>query len=71
VLGQAPAARTGRAKTFDINYIVCPGAPVCSPMIGGIPVWRNVNHYTPALLVHVRNQTWAAIEATGVLRGIP
>ena len=50
------AARAGRAKTFDINHIVCPGAPVCSPMIGGIPVWRNFNHH---------------IEATGVLRGIP
>lgn len=64
------AARAGRAKTFDINRIACPGAPVCSPMIDRIPVWRNFNHYTPELLVHFRNQIWATIVATGVLRGI-
>jgi peptidoglycan/LPS O-acetylase OafA/YrhL len=65
------AARAGRARTFDINRIACPGAPACSPLIDGIPVWRNSNHYTPKILVHFRNQIWAAVAATGVLRGIP
>jgi peptidoglycan/LPS O-acetylase OafA/YrhL len=67
----AAAANPGKVFTFNINRIVCSGASVCSPMIAGIPVWRNFNHYTTQILIHFRNQIWQSIVNSGVLTGLP
>lgn len=67
----AAAAHPGKVFTFNINRIVCPGAPACSAMIDGIPVWRNVNHYTTQILTHFRNQIWQSIVRSGALNGLP
>jgi peptidoglycan/LPS O-acetylase OafA/YrhL len=67
----AAAAQPKKVFTFNINKIVCPDAPACSPMIAGIPVWRNVNHYTTQILIHFRNQIWQAIVKSGALQGLP
>ena len=61
------ARRIPNVFTFDINRIICPGEPVCFPMIGRLPVWRNFNHYTPDVLVHYQEQIWAAIGRSGAL----
>jgi hypothetical protein len=68
---KAAAARSSKVFTFNLNPIACPTAPVCSPMIDGIPVWRNVNHYTTELLTHFRTQIWNAIVRSGALSGLP
>jgi peptidoglycan/LPS O-acetylase OafA/YrhL len=67
----AAAAHPGKVFTFNINRIVCPSTSVCSPMIDGIPVWRNVNHYTTQILTHFRDQIWQSILNTGALNGLP
>jgi peptidoglycan/LPS O-acetylase OafA/YrhL len=66
----AAAADPQNVFTFGINKAACPTAPVCLPIRDGIPVWRNVNHYTPQILIHVRAQVWKAIEASGALKGL-
>jgi peptidoglycan/LPS O-acetylase OafA/YrhL len=55
------ARQIPNVSTFNINPIVCPTAPVCEPMVGRIPVWRNFNHYTPAILLHYKEQIWSLI----------
>jgi hypothetical protein len=40
-------------------------------MIGGIPVWRNFNHYTTQILIHLRDQIWQTIVNSGALSGLP
>ncbi len=67
----AAAANPGKVFTFDINRDVCPSGPTCTAMIDGIPVWRNVNHYTTQILIHLRNQIWQTILRTGALNGLP
>ena len=66
----AATVRFAGVSTIDLNPIVCPGAPVCAPMIGRINVWRNVNHYSTKILVHFRAKIWAALQATGALSGL-
>ncbi|MBV9293467.1 MAG: acyltransferase [Frankiales bacterium] len=67
----AEAARSiANVFTFDINRIVCPTEPICHPMIGPLPVWRNFNHYTPQVLIHYQDQIWATIKQSGALQGL-
>jgi hypothetical protein len=56
--------------TVDINLALCPAAPVCDPLIDGIPVWRDAGHYTPAAISHQRELIWRAIRETGVFDGL-
>jgi peptidoglycan/LPS O-acetylase OafA/YrhL len=56
--------------TVDINPIMCPAAPVCDPVLDGIPVWRDSAHYSPAVIYHQRAEVAAAIRATGVFDGL-
>lgn len=64
---RAASHRFSNVYTFDINRIVCPSEPICPPMVGRIPVWRNFNHYTPQILIHDRQLVWTDILATGLL----
>jgi hypothetical protein len=64
------AVRMPGVFTFDVNPIACPGAPLCAPMIDGINVWRNVNHYSTQILSHFRAKVWSAITASGALPGV-
>jgi hypothetical protein len=61
----------GKVFTFNINRIVCSGRSTCLPMIGGIPVWRNFNHYTTQILIHFRDQIWQSIVDSGALTRLP
>ncbi len=68
---QAAAAHPGSVFTFSLNQVACPTAPVCLPILDGIPVWRNVNHYTTEILVRLRAEVWNAITRSGALAGVP
>ncbi|GGO87951.1 acyltransferase [Nocardioides phosphati] len=44
----------GAIRSVSLNDIMCPTLPVCQPVLHGIPVWRDVQHYsTEVLLDHV------------------
>jgi peptidoglycan/LPS O-acetylase OafA/YrhL len=60
-IARSTAAATPAATTLDINPIACPDAPVCAPMIDGINVWRNQNHFSTQIFLHFRDQLWQAI----------
>jgi peptidoglycan/LPS O-acetylase OafA/YrhL len=67
----AAAAHSNKVFTFNINRVACPTAPACLPMLDGIPVWRNVNHYTTEILTHFKQQIWNVILRSGALSGLP
>ena len=66
-IARSTAAVTPGVTTLDVNPIVCPDAPVCAPMIDGINVWRNHNHFSTQIFLHFRDQLWQAIQRLGVL----
>ena len=66
----AAASQIEDVHTIDINPAMCPAAPVCDPVLDGIPVWRDPGHYTPAVILHRKAKVWRAIERTGVFDGL-
>ena len=66
-VARSTAAVTPGVTTFDVNPVVCPSAPVCAPMIAGINVWRNNNHFSTQIFLHFREELWQAIQRLGVL----
>ena len=66
-IARSTAAATSGVATLDINGIVCPDAPICAPMIDGINVWRNHNHFSTQIFLHFRDQLWQAIQRLRVL----
>ena len=58
-----------RADTIDINPLICPDSPICLPVLGGHPVWRDYQHISPGVARHVRDGIWAKIRRTGLLAG--
>jgi hypothetical protein len=67
---RSTAARSEEVFTVDINPFLCPQAPVCDPVIDGVPVWRDKRHYTPAAILGVKDRIWTAIRRTGVFEGL-
>jgi hypothetical protein len=66
-IAHSVAADTPGVATLDANGIVCPDAPVCAPMIAGINVWRNNNHFSTQIFLHFRDELWQAIRRCDVL----
>ena len=66
----AAASHLDDVYTVDINPTICPAVPVCDPVLGGIPVWRDPGHYTPSVILDQRSEVWAAIETSGVFDGL-
>jgi hypothetical protein len=64
------ADRIDDVFTVDINPIVCKGEPVCLPMVDGIVVWKNRNHFTTMITTHLRGEIWRSIRRTGALKGL-
>lgn len=56
--------------TVDINPVICPDAPLCRPIVNGRIVWRDRNHLTARITVHLRGKIWDRIAATGALAGL-
>ena len=61
------AVRSDRVFTLDLNPLICPGAPLCRPILGGTVVWRDRNHITAALGVELREQVWNLLADSGAL----
>lgn len=61
-IARSTAAATPGVTTLDVNPIVCPDAPVCAPVIDGINVWRNNNHFSTEIFLHFREKLWQAIQ---------
>ena len=55
----------------NINHIVCPGAPLCRPIVDGRVVWRDYNHLASQFLVHIKDEVWQHISDEGALDGLP
>ena len=66
----AAASQLADVHTIDINPAICPAAPVCDPVLDGIPVWRDPGHYTPSVILHRKARVWRALERTGVFDGL-
>jgi hypothetical protein len=66
-IARSTAEATPDVSMLDVNLIVCPDAPVCAPVIDGINVWRNNNHFSTQIFIHFRDELWQAIQRLGVL----
>jgi peptidoglycan/LPS O-acetylase OafA/YrhL len=56
--------------TVDINPVVCPGGPPCRPILNRRIVWRDSNHLTARITVHLRSKIWDRISDSGALAGL-
>jgi hypothetical protein len=54
----------------NINHIICPGAPLCRPILDGRVVWRDYNHLTSTILIHLEDQIWQQLTDTGAFDGL-
>lgn len=52
--------------TVDLNPVICPAFPVCSPVIGRTVVWKDPDHVTTRILVDQRDEIWRRLEDSGV-----
>lgn len=51
--------------TIDINPVMCPAWPVCEPLLGRIPVWRDGGHYSADALIKHRREIWDLLQPSG------
>lgn len=58
----------GAIRTTSINDIVCPTFPVCQAVLNGIPVWRDVQHYSTEVLLDHVEEIRDRLLSTGLLR---
>ena len=49
----------------DFSPVICPGHPVCAPVIGRTVVWKDSDHVTTKVLLERAPQIWRRLEATG------
>jgi peptidoglycan/LPS O-acetylase OafA/YrhL len=61
------ASENDRMAVVDLNPLVCPSAPLCLPLLDGQPVWRDPNHITAEIGVHLREDIWELITDTGLI----
>lgn len=59
------AVTSPSVSTVDLSALICPSAPVCSPMLDGRVVWRNNNHLTASFVRHMRGDIWEQMRAGG------
>jgi peptidoglycan/LPS O-acetylase OafA/YrhL len=56
--------------TVNVNPVLCPDAPLCKPILDGVVVWRDPDHITAQIGIHLRDKIWGAVRKTGVLDGL-
>ncbi|MBD8869355.1 acyltransferase family protein [Nocardioides donggukensis] len=54
-------------STLDVNAAVCPGAPLCAPILDGRVVWRVGDHITGTIARHVREDLLEQLVASGAV----
>lgn len=60
-------AESDDVATVDINPLICPGLPVCSPAIKGTIVWHDNNHLTASFATERSEQIYRLLTATGLV----
>jgi peptidoglycan/LPS O-acetylase OafA/YrhL len=60
---RALGAQRADTSSVSVNDLMCPTAPLCEPLVGRVPVWRDREHYTPAALDRVRDYLWKRLAA--------
>ena len=65
----AAAASRERVWSVDLNPIFCPNAPLCDPVLEGVPVWRDSRHVSAALQERKRDEIWATLRDSGAFAG--
>ncbi|HSX69267.1 acyltransferase family protein [Nocardioides sp.] len=58
----------GAIRRVGINDIVCPTYPACMPVLDGIPVWRDMQHYSTEVLLDHVTEIRDRLLGTGLLR---
>jgi peptidoglycan/LPS O-acetylase OafA/YrhL len=66
----AMAADVDAAYSVDLNPAFCPSAPLCSPVVDGMIVWRDKQHLTAGFVAHQQDRVWRIVKRTGVLDAI-
>jgi hypothetical protein len=66
---EAFAAESPSVSTLNLTKAFCPTAPVCLPVVGGRPVWRDDHHFTAEYALARREAVWKALVGAGVLGG--
>jgi hypothetical protein len=54
----------------SINHLICPGAPLCRPILDGRVVWRDYNHLTTTILLHLEDKIWHEMTDAGAFDGL-
>jgi hypothetical protein len=57
------AAARDDTALVRLTDLMCPDAPVCEPLMGDVPVWRDRQHWAPAALELVREEIWKRMTA--------
>ncbi len=70
--GYFAAAAAASPKVWTVNFTpaLCPGAPICEPVVDGDIVWRDDHHVTATYARHREEQVWRLLTGTGVLAGL-
>ena len=63
VIAQTLGRQRADTASVSINDLMCPKAPLCEPLMGRVPVWRDREHYTPAALAKIKNRLWERLRA--------
>ncbi|CAN5598545.1 acyltransferase family protein [soil metagenome] len=53
--------------TIDVNPIVCPAPPLCSPVDGDLVVWKDPDHVTARFFTRHRAALYRLLRQTGLL----
>jgi peptidoglycan/LPS O-acetylase OafA/YrhL len=51
----------------ELRDVYCPTELLCAPVVDGFVTWKDRAHLSREYLVHLREQVWDAIAATGAL----
>ena len=63
------AVERRNTATIDVNPVLCPDAPLCSPMLDGTVVWRDRQHYSRQVIRDVSPQIHRLLRRTGFFSG--
>ena len=59
------AATSEPVHAITLNDLMCPAWPVCEPLFGRVPVWRDGVHFHPQAVFRQRDLVWERLVSTG------
>jgi hypothetical protein len=66
---RAEAAERPGVDSVDLDPLVCPGKPLCVPILDGELVYRDAFHIYPPFAIDHRDEVWSLLAATGAFGG--